>query len=248
MRADHWGAWRRRRVYAVRCTRGGVGGRCGAGDRRNELPRERARARAALRCIRAGPLPRRARQLDQGHCDDNDHWIAAVSRDRTWSLFERSTDAGSPAYALHSKSECHERIVWSVAWSHDDRFFATASRDKTIKIWERGESGTWDMVHTFTRMSLSVTAVDWAPALAGDRYMLAAGFDSGTVQIFACPSTDITKWELYADAGPTVRHGLTVNRIAWQPSAAAAAAPFFRLATCADDHAVRIFRVLLETT
>lgn len=33
--------------------------------------------------------------------------------------------------------EAHTRIIWGISWSHDDKLFASASREKnkSVKIW-----------------------------------------------------------------------------------------------------------------
>ena len=42
---------------------------------------------------------------------------------------------------MDKKSKTHTRIIWTCSWSHDDRYFATGSRDKkVIKIRRRRRS------------------------------------------------------------------------------------------------------------
>ena len=36
--------------------------------------------------------------------------------------------------SVDKKTCIHARIIWSCCWSHDDRYFATASRDKKV-LW-----------------------------------------------------------------------------------------------------------------
>lgn len=63
-------------------------------------------------------------------------WLLSGSRDRQWCLFRRVAldQSGVPRYQLfHVQAKAHDRIIWSVSWSHDDRYFATASRDKSVR-------------------------------------------------------------------------------------------------------------------
>ena len=34
--------------------------------------------------------------------------------------------------------DAHTRIIWGISWSHDDAFYATASREKlkSVKVWK----------------------------------------------------------------------------------------------------------------
>ena len=45
-----------------------------------------------------------------------------------------TTELFSLAAHLDPKSRHHSRIIWSCSWSHDDKCFATASRDKKVII------------------------------------------------------------------------------------------------------------------
>lgn len=44
------------------------------------------------------------------------------------------SDSGQFILEAHTdkKTTSHARIIWSCAWSHDDKFFFTASRDKKV--------------------------------------------------------------------------------------------------------------------
>ena len=60
-----------------------------------------------------------------------------------------------------SQTKAHARIIWDVSWSHDGNMFATASRDKMIKIWTCQDS-KWICSLTI-KCDESVTAIEFAP-------------------------------------------------------------------------------------
>jgi WD40 repeat protein len=52
-----------------------------------------------------------------------------------WAMFKRHDGC---QFTLFKKlKDAHQRIIWSVNFSHDDSLFATASREKQsgIKVW-----------------------------------------------------------------------------------------------------------------
>jgi WD40 repeat protein len=78
-------------------------------------------------------------------------FILTCSRDRTWRLFESLGDGkggcqgrSAPAKLLTDPTlqgfdavaaeKPHARIIWDCAWAPDDRYFATVSRDKQVRI------------------------------------------------------------------------------------------------------------------
>ena len=70
-------------------------------------------------------------------------------------------------YQLAFKNKAHARIIWDCSWTHDDRMFATGSRDKTVKIWAQAD-GEWKNVATI-KFEEAITAVEFAPALMDGR-------------------------------------------------------------------------------
>jgi len=48
-------------------------------------------------------------------------------------------------FNLHFKlKEAHDRIIWALSWSHDDRFYVTGSRKtkKSVKVWSGFDSAS----------------------------------------------------------------------------------------------------------
>ena len=67
--------------------------------------------------------------------------------------------------------------VWSVCWSPDDKRLATASEDKSVRVWEHNSTAA--PLHTFKCHSAAVTAVDWKNTVRGS--LLASCSDDRTV-------------------------------------------------------------------
>ena len=64
-------------------------------------------------------------------------WSARASNKKLVHIFLFCCLTGS-IFTLVSHSDRktgqHARIIWSCAWSSDDRYFATASRDKKVRV------------------------------------------------------------------------------------------------------------------
>lgn len=44
----------------------------------------------------------------------DDRWLVSASRDRQWSLYERTSDAKQPYRHVLTQANAHERIIWCV--------------------------------------------------------------------------------------------------------------------------------------
>ncbi len=77
----------------------------------------------------------------------DDAHLLTVSRDRQFCILAKINDKGkkseegekdklssSPYQVVTKRDKEHARILWGCSWSHDDVLFATASRDKTVKV------------------------------------------------------------------------------------------------------------------
>lgn len=85
-------------------------------------------------------------QLSWSHCG---RYLAACSRDRSFTVFERvsqpAVDASQPSQQLPDSfrlvakvKAAHARVLWGISWSHDDTLLATGARDNVVKIWRTG--------------------------------------------------------------------------------------------------------------
>lgn len=194
----------------------------------------------------------------------DDRYVLSVSRDRTWALWERKPETvplpaqrgapnllrdesvGEPLFDLVHTSKAHTRIIWDCCWVHfavpGPYYFLTASRDRTVRLWTRGNNAAWILVHTL-ELPAPVTAV----AVSKGTHLLAAGLDTGAVHVFALEFSSTNEFVGVAqvqavDAGitPTAR----VNTLAWNPCPSRLAEKGGELlAVASDDHSVCVLRV-----
>ncbi|BGP48858.1 U3 small nucleolar RNA-associated protein 13 [Rhodotorula kratochvilovae] len=118
------------------------------------------------------PLPLRAMSTTKIHDKDinsldispNDKLLASGSQDRTAKLFaiaHTPATKSTPAQAtlsLLGTFKGHKRGVWSVKFSPVDQCLATASGDRTVKLWNLND---FTCVKTFEGHSNSVLRVDF---------------------------------------------------------------------------------------
>ncbi|KAH7431518.1 hypothetical protein KP509_08G053100 [Ceratopteris richardii] len=208
-------------------------------------------------------------QMEFSH---NDKFLLSVSRDRHFSLFHAAANGLSEpddqfTYKLIARVEAHKRIIWSCSWSPCDKFFATASRDKLVKIWGIHEE---DSGYAAKQMGIlpmfrsSVTAVAWAPCMVGDSYLLGLGLENGLIELWkikplllktidgsaaAAHRNGLVGFECtkFHQFEASICHVASVNRLAWRISGSSktelALSDHMQLASCAADHAVRIFSI-----
>ena len=125
----------------------------------------------------------------------DDRFLLSVGRDRQWAVFERRDDGPGAAYALRQANpKGHTRMILDCAWAPvkpetGRRAFATAGRDKLVKIWAAAEvvagEGTpaFELVVTVAQEH-PVTAVDflWRSSSQG-HLVLAVGSEAGKLSL-----------------------------------------------------------------
>lgn len=120
----------------------------------------------------------------------DDRFLLSVGRDRQWAVFERQTgegeaEDGARFELLQNEVKGHTRMMLDGAWSPVDagRVFATAGRDKNVKVWAMKEDGKFGLAVTLPDEH-PVTAVDFLPRRdKAGCLLLASGNDAGKIKI-----------------------------------------------------------------
>ncbi|GAA6000085.1 hypothetical protein JCM10207_006046 [Rhodosporidiobolus poonsookiae] len=174
-----------------------------------------------------------------------DRWLLSVGRDRTWRLHERDEAKGAGFYRPLADAKPHARIIWDACWAADASFFATASRDKTVKIWSLApspaDSSSWTCAATlkFPEAATSVAATVW-----NERHVLAVGLENGEVRMYTAAQGGLGTWEERVVLDSTIAHVLTVSSLAFCPKKDLPAG-IVRLASGSEDRSVRVFDLSL---
>lgn len=196
----------------------------------------------------------------------NGKWVLTVSRDRSWRLHRRNISQGSGVslFPVVHKDAAHARIIWDAAWADDSRTFATASRDKSVKVWRLSPGATalsaskdtapqadaneaFSLVASVSRLAEPATAVAFDVA---DR--LAVGLDNGDVLVYQLEgAAEGSGMVLRLIVSLKRHHTAAVNELAWKPPSAEAEEDESAdagtgeglLLSAGDDGAVRLVRI-----
>ncbi|MFI0404551.1 AAA family ATPase [Actinomadura sp. 3N508] len=176
-------------------------------------------------------------------------------------LARRALSAGFAVSRARGVLRGHEDRIWSVAWSPGGELVATASSDRTLRVWDAGSGAE---VAVLRGHEGPVMAVAWSP----DGRWLASASDDGTTRVWdaaaytriavlrghrdrvwgvtwspdgtrlasASRDGDVKIWNP-ADGTETATlggHDGWVRDVAWSPDGA-------RLASASDDRTVRIW-------
>ncbi|KAI2623354.1 WD40 repeat-like protein [Hypoxylon sp. NC1633] len=125
----------------------------------------------------------------------DDKFLLSVGRDRQWAVFERDVSDKASYKLWQSNPKGHSRMILDATWasSANSLIFATAGRDKQVKIWQQASTESGDSsisCVTTIQESHPVTAIDFLHHnTENGALLLAAGTEIGKVSIY---SIDVT--------------------------------------------------------
>ncbi|OKL56929.1 hypothetical protein UA08_07894 [Talaromyces atroroseus] len=207
---------------------------------------------------------------------DTDKYLLSVGRDRQWAVFKRGADGNFSLFKSNPKA--HSRMILDAAWapsspgesSSRQAIFATAGRDKCVKIWREAaespemegkekEGNTFECISTIT-LRTSITAVSFHSVVTATTdsltFLLAIGEETGQISVhkLVVAATTATA-ELVVGLDKSVSPSKSVTRLVWRPGSSSR----FRkdkglsdegrgegsilLASASEDSSMRIYRV-----
>ncbi|KLU88803.1 RNA polymerase II Elongator subunit [Magnaporthiopsis poae ATCC 64411] len=214
----------------------------------------------------------------------DDAFLLSVGRDRQWAVFQRGGEAPSPAgevggvakpdadaelrYRLfQANPKGHTRMILDASWApllavgdHGPlRAFATAGRDKNVKVWTlkdnkaEGDGGVESAAATATRtfelattipLEHAATAVDflWRPLDGG--LVLAVGTEAGKISTYIL---DPESWAVVTqhDLNSHLCSSKSMLQLAWRPAGREEAPrdqQRAELAVACEDSSLRIYK------
>ncbi|KAI9762303.1 MAG: hypothetical protein M4579_000451 [Chaenotheca gracillima] len=187
----------------------------------------------------------------------DDRFLLSVGRDRQWALFERDPEDEVQYKLLSSNPKGHSRMILDAAWAPVEagRVFATAGRDKLVKLWVGSQNLSEEgfTAKASTSAESPVTAVDILRALPGGAIVVAMGTETGRIQIWIVDSKDMATRDvvtLESRSSPS----RSITQLSWRPRPQTAAvngeiiaerdsSEYEELAVSSDDSSLRCFRV-----
>lgn len=171
----------------------------------------------------------------------DDKFLLSVGRDRQWYVFKRD-EKDRNVYTTHtSNPKGHARMILDCSWAPESAgsVFATAGRDKSVKIW-RLEDGKAECVSTIAA-GVSVTAVSFASSTQENLITIAYGTENGRIVLI-----QLDKVSLKAQGEHVLEQRIApckaINALRWRPNSREAN-DCLQLASASEDFSVRIYNV-----
>ncbi|KAE8351179.1 quinon protein alcohol dehydrogenase-like superfamily [Aspergillus coremiiformis] len=175
----------------------------------------------------------------------DDLYLLSVGRDRQWAVYRRSEQDPTMFSLMTSHSKGHSRMILDAAWAPiSDHTFATAGRDKLVKIWQiAGESF---LCKTSINLKSPVTALSFLPQMQGNSLFLATGEDSGKLSLYTVAADSLEATHL-GNIDTLISPSKAITQLAWRPSTEEGGIGqdiySAKLAVASEDTSTRIYAI-----
>ena len=202
----------------------------------------------------------------------DDKYLLSVGRDRQFAIWRRAANESQAFELAFSNAKAHSRMVLGCSWatiSHKSEalkyVFATAGRDKAVKIWLL--QGDQAATTTTIQAPLPVTAVAFHSNSPPDHLILAYALEDGLIFVTTLLRDGLTVLDSIKIERPDStkpdggQHGVAggppsklVTSVAWRPLASQPQHDHsdqpqkntYQLAVGSDDTSVRVYNIRLN--
>jgi len=171
----------------------------------------------------------------------DDKYLLSTGRDRQWALFSREEENRTIYKPLTSNPKGHSRMILNCSWAPHSAgpVFATAGRDKSVKVWHVEARGNVECKVTLPT-STSATAVAFMLDYKSDRLVLAHGTEDGVITIVALNREDWTVVQS-EQIDKAEQPSAAINALRWRPEQGGKEHRLAQLAVASEDHSMRLF-------
>lgn len=173
----------------------------------------------------------------------DDCYLLSVGRDRQWAIFKRSDSDLTTFTKFTSDPKGHSRMILGAAWAPTttNHVFATAGRDKSVKVWQKSEE-TFACKAT-VRLTSAVSAIDFLSTIYKGSFIIAVGEDNGVISIHQIATATFEVTHLITIDKET-SPSKTITQLSWRPVVAGTESEgHFELAVASQDTSTRIYAI-----
>ncbi|EAW08613.1 Elongator subunit ELP2 [Aspergillus clavatus NRRL 1] len=174
----------------------------------------------------------------------DDRYLLSVGRDRQWAVFCRDEQDSSSFSLMTSNPKGHSRMILDAAWAPmASPVFATAGRDKSVKIWAMVENSF--ECKTNVSLESSVTAISILPYVHEASFFLAAGEESGKLSVYQVDIGSLEAKHL-ASLDKLISPSRTITQLSWRPCSRKTEGENkhrFELAVASEDASMRVYAI-----
>ncbi|PYH66070.1 6PF2K-domain-containing protein [Aspergillus vadensis CBS 113365] len=170
---------------------------------------------------------------------NDDQYLLSVGRDRQWAVYQRSDQDPSTFSLLTSNPKGHSRMILDAAWApaSGKPIFATAGRDKSVKLWQMTE-GSFECKSTIP-LTTPVTALAFLPQIYNNSFFVATGEESGAVSVYQV-AVDSLEASHLSSIDKLASPSKAITQLSWRPVPDADIRNF-ALAVASEDTSTRIY-------
>ncbi|CZT06087.1 probable elongator complex protein 2 [Rhynchosporium graminicola] len=210
------------------------------------------------------PLTAHSLTIARLRFSSDDRFLLSVGRDRQWAVFEREENHGSAYKLKESNLKGHSRMILDAAWGPmGGKVFATAGRDKQVKIWTGEQQNTttdsspspgaggYTLRSTITEDG-PVTAIDFMDTcLPNGQAYLAVGTELGHVRVYLVDMQEaFSVTDLQVEySSPYPYSSKAVTQLAWKPAGALSSTGKvgIELAVASEDSSLRVYSIKVDS-